>query len=248
MNAVASFLLAATAAGQTADRQESVDTCRQALDRSVWQYPWYDPQTDGVRSVEVAEPWWMRWEWLVDWLRSFFGAGWGWLSSMSWFEWAAWITVVVLLIVLCYLMYRVFRAKGSVGPQVASGGKASEIAEQRRRTEALPADGLRKRGDLLSEAGWHYEQGNWPEAIVYLFSHQLVRLDKSQLIRLAKGKTNRQYLRELGRRTPLGRLLEQTMVAFEQVFFGHYPIDRARFESVWLKLDEFEALIAGETA
>ena len=34
--------------------------------------------------------------------------------------------------------------------------------------------------------------------MIYLFSHQLVQLDRHQIIRLAKGKTNRQYLREVG--------------------------------------------------
>jgi hypothetical protein len=29
------------------------------------------------------------------------------------------------------------------------------------------------------------------------------------------------------------------MVAFEEVFFGHYPLDRAGFERCWEQLDEF---------
>ena len=34
------------------------------------------------------------------------------------------------------------------------------------------------------------------------------------------------------------------MVAFEDVFFGNYAIDRTRFESCWSRLDEFDALAA----
>ncbi len=45
-----------------------------------------------------------------------------------------------------------------------------------------------------------------------------MELDKRQFIHLDRGKTNRQYLRELGRRVDLRRLLEPTMVAFEEVF------------------------------
>ncbi len=75
--------------------------------------------------------------------------------------------------------------------------------------------------DLLAEARRHYQAGNYGAAIVYLFSFQLVQLDKRQIIRLAKGKTNRQYLREVGPRAALLRLVEQTMVAFEDVFFGN---------------------------
>jgi hypothetical protein len=34
------------------------------------------------------------------------------------------------------------------------------------------------------------------------------------------------------------------MIAFEDVFFGDHPLERARFESCWLRLGEFETLIA----
>ena len=57
--------------------------------------------------------------------------------------------------------------------------------------------------DLLAEARRHYQAGNYGAAIVYLFSFQLVQLDRRQIIQLAKGKTNRQYLREVGPRDPL---------------------------------------------
>ena len=80
--------------------------------------------------------------------------------------------------------------------------------------------------------------------IIYLFGFQLVQLDKQQIIRLTKGKTNRQYLREVGPRKALQRLVEQTMVAFEDVFFGNHTLDRARFESCWSRLDEFQSLSA----
>ena len=120
--------------------------------------------------------------------------------------------------------------------------------EEKRRVEALPTAVARNRDDLLAAARHCYRQGNFREAIIYLFSYQLLQLDRSQLIRLAKGKTNRQYLRELGRRLVLRSLLEKTMVAFEEVFFGNRSISRARFESVWSALDQFEALVAGGAA
>ena len=47
------------------------------------------------------------------------------------------------------------------------------------------------------------KRGNFNQAIIYYYSYQLVTLDRRQVIRLAKGKTNRQYLRETGRRGPL---------------------------------------------
>jgi len=240
------LLCAQTALSGVADREESVAAGREALDRWIWEYPWYDSQTDGLRRVEVSEPWWLRWEWILDWLGDVFSFGglWGGLAAMSWLEWTAWSLIVVLLVVLVYLMVRVWRkrAGGEAAPEAEA--EEPETVDQKRRIEALPAAVGRRRADLLTAARQYYQEGNYAEAIIYLFSHQLVELDKSQLIRLARGKTNRQYLRELGRRLVLRGLLERTMVAFEEVFFGNYAIDRARFESAWLRLGEFEALVA----
>ena len=38
------------------------------------------------------------------------------------------------------------------------------------------------------------------------------------------------------------RLLEQTMVSFEHVYFGNRPLGGADFEACWSRLDEFHAL------
>jgi hypothetical protein len=227
-----------------ADRDASVAAGRDALDRWIWEYPWYDAETDDVRAVEVSEPWHLKWEWFWDWLDGLFGTGVGGGGSISWLKWLIWSGMAAVLIVLVYFLVRAFLIGKGAPSGAAAHDAASEKAELKRRVEALPP-GARRPSDLLGEARWHYERGNYREAIVYLFSHQLVELDKNQLIRLAKGKTNRQYLRELGRRIPLRRLLQQTMVAFEEVFFGNYAINRPRFESIWSRLGEFEALLAG---
>ena len=97
---------------------------------------------------------------------------------------------------------------------------------------------------MLGEARRHYREGNYSEAIIYLFSHELVELDRFALIRIAKGKTNRQYLRELGPSPPLRPPLELTMTAFEDVFFGRRALDRAGFEACWNQLPVFEQLLS----
>ena len=254
MTGTAYLLLACLTVASPADSGQSVEAGRKALDRWVWDYPWYDSQTDGVRRARVSQPWYVRWEWLVDAMRDFFerleglfsfrGGGTG-STSWSWGRWVVLTILVALLILLAYLAIRIWRARAQGSSGAAAKAEASDKIEEKRRVEALPAGVGRKRGDLLDAARECYQQGQYREAIVYLFSYQLVRLDKNQLIRLAKGKTNRQYLRELGRRLTLRRLLEQTMVAFEEVFFGNYAIDRARFESVWSRLNDFESLVAG---
>jgi Domain of unknown function (DUF4129) len=107
------------------------------------------------------------------------------------------------------------------------------------RVEALPFQVRKGTGDFLGEARRLYEAGQYSEAIIYLFSYQLVALDRQHLIRLAKGKTNRQYSRELRARPALRSMLEQTIVAFEDAFFGRKALSRERFEASWRQLDAF---------
>jgi hypothetical protein len=119
----------------------------------------------------------------------------------------------------------------------------SHGATEADRIESLPFHIARPQTNLLAEARRHYLAGDYGEAMIYLFSYKLVQLDKSHFIRLARGKTNRQYLGELRRSLPLWRILYSAMVAFEDVFFGHHPLSRERFEACWNRLDEFHQLI-----
>jgi hypothetical protein len=116
------------------------------------------------------------------------------------------------------------------------------------RVEALGFLAGRSRDNLLGEARRHYQQGAYSEAIIYLFSYELMQLDKFAFIELAQGKTNRQYLRETGQAQPLKKLFESTMVAFEDVFFGRRPLDRGGFEACWNQLPEFEKLVSRSVA
>ena len=111
------------------------------------------------------------------------------------------------------------------------------------RIESLPFQLDRKNVSLLDEAERLYREGNYSQAIVYLFSYQLVEMDKLQVIRLTRGKTNRQYLRELRGRQTLRGLVESSMVAFEHVFFGQHSLPRTAFESCWRRTGEFDRLI-----
>jgi hypothetical protein len=114
-----------------------------------------------------------------------------------------------------------------------------ESARDVDRIESLPFKIRGAPSDFLGQARRLFEAGNYSEAIIYLFSYQLVQLDKNHLIRLAKGKTNRQYLREIRQRANLRTILEATMIAFEDAFFGRKALSKDRFESCWQRLDEF---------
>lgn len=163
------------------------------------------------------------------------------------FKYLAWTLIVLALAALVYLLIRAFMKHEQ---RLASQSeKTVEITgTQADRVERLPVPVRRPLSDLLSEAKYHYENGNFREAIIYLYSHELVELDKQQVIHLARGKTNRQYLRELKARHRLREVLEQTMVVFEDAFFGKLDIGRERFESCWNRLADFDALLTGAAA
>ena len=224
-----------TVLGQAGESNDSVEAGRDAL--AQWgRYPWYDSDTDGLQPVDIVEPW--NWDWLDNWFNWTPGT-----MSFNWVQWLYWGVVVLVLGLLTWLLIRAFLK--STGPaETVLGPQGESAEEQRRRIEALP-EPARRRTRLLEEARRNYEEGNFDEAVIYLFSHQLVCLDKNYLIRLARGKTNRQYLRELGPRDRLKRMQADTTVAFEDVFFGGHSIGRDRFEHCWNQLGEFEALAAG---
>ncbi len=215
------------------DPSTSVRQAGQALAHRG-EYPWYDPSADDLRPLSVSPPPppSPSWSWSIDpWIRTAF-------------QWLVWIVLAAALAVVAWLLYRAGRSVEPVGP---AAEVRSETAEERRRIEALSLPVREKPADFLAEAARCYQAGNYREAIIYFFGHQLLELDRHQLIRMTKGKTNRQYLGEIGRLAGLQRLLEQTMVAFEDVFFGNHPLDRDRFEACWSQQDRFDALVRGGT-
>lgn len=190
-------------------------------------YPWYDAETDGIRRVEAPKPQSYTSEPLVD-------------LSTPLLQWTAWIAIGLALAALVYLLTRAFLNRERVAKETED-----EPVGTLDHVESLPVPVAQSRADLLAEARRLYEQGDYGQAIAYYFGYQLLQLDKRHVIRLARGKTNRQYLREVGPRATLRQLLEDTMVTFEEVYFGRHTIDRGRFESCWSRLDEFQSLLEG---
>lgn len=221
-------------AGQTAEK--SVQEARNALG-SRRRFPWYDETNDETRRVRVSVPWRAP-----DMKPKTGGTRW----NFSWLELFIWTAVLALFAALAYLLIRAYLNREGRAAGAADGSTERLALDDGARIEALPFRVRSGPLGLLDEARRHYEQGDFRQAIVYLFSYELVEMDKQQVIRLAKGKTNRQYLRETRPRPLLRSLVEQTMVAFEDVFFGDHSLDRSRFESCWRRLDEFQSLIAPE--
>ncbi len=173
----------------------------------------------------------------------------GW-SGRSFFspvlQWLGLTALVVMLGLIAFSIAKTFLKEEA--SESTSARKVVQSVASVDRVEALPVKVRGAAADFLDEARRHYEDGNFSEAILYLFSHELVALDTHRAIRLANGKTNRQYLRELRQRTGLKSILEGTMIAFEDVFFGKKSLSRERFEECWRQLTAFDQGLESEQA
>lgn len=242
--AIASFSLALLVSTSTVvrgqdgfdDDEAAVESAREAL--GEWSsYPWYDSEADDLRRLDVrppvaqpvATPGPSR---SGGWLASF---GAGLVEAIGFFF--IYIAIPALCILIIYFLIRSFLE--SEHRQAAEAEIEPEEYDITR-IEALPTKIRTTSGDLLSEARRFYEAGDYRQAIIYLYSHQLLQLDKRQFIRLTKGKTNRQYLREVAPRRSIKDLFEPTMITFEDVFFGGRVLTKAAFEACWQRQTPFE--------
>lgn len=232
--------------GDRGANEDSVRRGREALGDMAFA-PWYDAEKDELKRVNVRPP--RKWEWVewvvdlfqgigsVDWDGSWLGTFFSGLSTVV--QLLIYALIFAVLLGLAYLFIRIFsrwrdRRRG--------GDDEDELEEeqlQQARLDALPMQLSAPRGDFLAEARRRYEAGDYSGAIIFLFSHELLQLDRHQRIQLERGKTNRQYLREVRNEPFLAGVLHRTMIAFEDVFFGHHALDRLRFEACWNEVDEF---------
>jgi hypothetical protein len=222
------------------DDAKAVEEAREAL-RGAARFPWYDRSEDDVRRLEVkprgdadSENRGSKWTNTKATTTTR-------MPRMSFFGPALqWVGITALVLLLGLIAFLV--AKAFLKDETSETITLRKVVETHRdvdRVEALPFQVKKPTGDFLSEARRLYEAGQYSEAIVYLFSYQLVQLDKHHLIRLTKGKTNRQYVREVRQRPGLRATLELTMIAFEDAFFGRKSLSRDRFDACWQRLDEF---------
>jgi hypothetical protein len=218
------------AAQREATSAEEIERGREAF-TGRWpapSYNWYDSQQDEVQPIDVETP--------FDW--SFDSPD---LPSGSVLKYVAWAALALLLGILAYLLIKAYLNREDIGlASSTAAGEAQPLTAAQ--IEALPFPARRQADDLLGMARDLYLNGQYSQAIVYLFSHELVLLDRAQHIALARGKTNRTYLRELAHHPLLKQMLARTTSAFESAFFGRHVLDRRTFETCWQELSELTRL------
>ena len=218
--------------------------------RSVFQekqFPWYDAPNDKVvplLSWPDLDTGWLKGvrEWFSGWFRPIKG----------WFRWLngfrvpyignlgdliviglAMLFLTLVLVGLLELLrrYRPAPIEGSTRG-VVQVGAATTI-------EGLPAGVRIGDGDPWEEALARRARGDYAGAVIYLFAHQLVCLERLRQIRFVPGKTARQLVRTVSDGS-LRNSVEPTLRLFELVYYGHRAPSPDAFENVWALAEQFE--------
>lgn len=162
----------------------------------------------------------------------------GWLAN--WLTYSV-ITVICLILLACLVLLLMHFVRSSSTVERRRTGKSIEI--DLTRVEDLPFNVEQMASDPLSQAKLLADSGRYELAIIYLYGYFLLALDQARKIHLQKGKTNRMYLRELASNLDLQAIVEQTMLKFEEVYFGKRSITKTDFDQSWARLDEFHRLL-----
>ena len=172
-----------------------------------------------------------------DWSPDFEFAG----SAAALVQSIFWIILAVLVIAgIGLIIWAIInRERTNKDPGLQS---ESKVVTEEQRLEELPVQLDPAYKNLLDRVRECYDAGDYNQAIIYLFSYQLIQLDKRQFIRLTRGKTNHQYLREIKQLGGLRDYLSVTVRAFEDVFFGNHDLTRQRFQQCWEHVDVFRSL------
>ncbi len=159
-----------------------------------------------------------------------------------------WIVLAVLALVLIGMMLYIF----SKAEPAALGAPKWAMLPGRERLDQqtlqrmldLPAEVRRTDVNLYDEAQRLMNLGRLDEAIVLLFGHQLLLLDRCGFLRLARGKTNGRYLRETRAHSPEAHwLLTATVAAFEASYFGHHAPEAEQFKKLWADNAALESIV-----
>ena len=150
--------------------------------------------------------------------------------------------VIAALLLIAALVY------GFLKLESKSGAEGDEETQRRKRKirdhiKHLPFDIQEQDGDFESFAEQSFRNGDYSNAVIYLFADLLVALSESGLVRLQRGKTNRQYLNEIWDHAEIRPYYQQVMTAFEDAFFGKHEIDRSRAEECFEGRAAFDAAV-----
>lgn len=226
-------------------------TADAAVESPVRDSAWYDEQTGQILPVEVedqrsdTENRDSRWTGVSTTGGKAAKAPAATTGGFSWGRLFGWLMLIALLTGLVSVLVWVFANSdfdfnsGTIEQSLITGQQLDQQTRQRMEhlPEALRDTTVNPRG----QAEKLMQEGQYNEAIIYLFGHQLLLLDRVHWLRLARGKTNSRYVRETRRSEPMtGQRLQETVASFERAYFGRHEISQSEFERLWQQNEAME--------
>lgn len=219
-------------------------------------FPWYDARAERVKPVLSQPDWgggrlkrigdWVarRAEAISGWFRRLNGRRIPWIGGLG--DLVAIGLAMLLLTLVLVVLLELLRRYRPIAVEDPSQSSAA-VAGAARRIEGLPAGIRLDAADPRAEAERLRALGDYAGAVVHLFAHQLLTLERVKQVRLVPGRTGRQLVRSVVDRPLRGRV-EPTLRLFEAVYYGRRAPTAAAFESVWAEAMAFERQVAAGAA
>ena len=222
-----------------------------AADEVLSDTPWYDAESNSLVPVTVETQsddsihrdsrWLPKAERLAKTPAPAAGGGGSSFTSQL-FGWL--ILVAIVLVTVGVLVYAFSKTEIDLGSGTAKSAAALAGAPDEQtieRMKHLPAELRRTDVNLRSEAERLMSEAQYDQAIILLFAHQLLLLDRAGLLRLTRGKTNGRYVRETRSNDPaIADDLRQVVDAFERSYFGRHEIQGPEFVELWQRNQNIE--------
>ena len=127
------------------------------------------------------------------------------------------VTAVVVFLLSLFFISRAFSRSLVREAQLPAEEGASD--------ELLTSQGALKRAETLST------QGDYRNAVRYLYLSSLLVLDEQGLMRYDRSRTNREYLRSVSSRPELANPLRKVIDVFDRVWYGFEAVDETTYKS-----------------
>jgi hypothetical protein len=231
--AAGGFAVAPATARQEASQAQG-EGAREALRRG--DYPWYDSGKDRFHRLRLpADP-------DIDLGVKAPGSSSSLLGALGGLGRV--IVVGIFVAALVAIIVLAIRLRDGAGGLLDGPERAKSPSRAVERSGALPLGLEVDAADPWAAAIEARRKGDLGRAVILLFAHQLMALDRLGMVRLAPGRTGRQLVRSVGE-GEIRRRVEPTLRLFEAVYYGREAPDPSRFEHAWGEAQALESLLAG---
>jgi hypothetical protein len=110
--------------------------------------------------------------------------------------------------------------------------REAQLAAENGSDEFLTSKGAFKRAETLSL------QGDYRNAIRYLYLSSLLVLDEQGVMRYDRSRTNREYLRSVAAKPELAKPLREVIDVFDRVWYGFEGVDEQTYQTYVERVDE----------